>query len=682
MEQSFEEKLLGAIKKDDLKAFNALLEETKLGNLRLGRFPVLSLLYLYGSRKILSAYEFAYLKISSWDELAEPAYVAELFASKAGKCLRLYFDEVVSPVEMLLILDKTGRAKKAYPVAKPSEAIRKRLKAIYNIKYALGVTFRGNNIVLDRRPLNRREKKRLALACIGCLLILAIIIAVPVTATQLLPNRAAGEVSKLKHIDFASRETYTVVRDIVIPDGFTAETVNCNIKGGGGRLIFGKGATLGQFNGTLSDIEVVTSGSPIFDTCTNLATIQNVTVTVDADVDVTEQGAFVALTSYGVIENVRLNVKGRVRAVATGDDSQSVIMGGIVASNVYAETPTYPVQYVYGVIRNCSANYDVELSGDVGANASFGGVAGVNRAKIENCVVSGNITSDTFDLGGACYLNCNSIVSVINKANLTSTASAEGWTTVVAGVAIESRGANRYSPDAAEVRYCKNEGDLSATSAGDVIAGGIVANAYGRVEGCLSDGDVYVKANSGYVGGIIGRMEFESEYSVGVAEHCAVRGKLTLDLSDDTALVGGIVGFVRAIGITVQEPDMNGGVVTSTYFFGGGVKNCVFAGEKQGEIKYFGNIVGAPSAELYDNNDCFPSEDSANFAGNIYVQNGAAAFGAKIITVGEGEERSSYFEGVNGDKGAKAMSKEDALASQLLKDILAAFADEEESARN
>ena len=102
---TFEEKLLYTVKKDDLKSFKAMMRDSNLGNLRMGRFPVLSLLYLYGARKILSAYETGFLKISSWESVGEPIEVSQYFAKKAGKCLRLYFDEIVSPIEMLLILD-------------------------------------------------------------------------------------------------------------------------------------------------------------------------------------------------------------------------------------------------------------------------------------------------------------------------------------------------------------------------------------------------------------------------------------------------------------------------------------------------------------------------------------------------------------------------------------------------
>ena len=58
--------LLEAIINDDKTAYDAL---GPCGNYRLGRFPVLSLLYMYGAKRILSAHEKVLLEITSWQEI-------------------------------------------------------------------------------------------------------------------------------------------------------------------------------------------------------------------------------------------------------------------------------------------------------------------------------------------------------------------------------------------------------------------------------------------------------------------------------------------------------------------------------------------------------------------------------------------------------------------------------------
>ena len=669
--QAFEQKLLNTVKKDDIKSFKSMMRDTNLGNLRMGRFPVLSLLYLYGARRILSAYEEGFLKISNWENVGEPIEVSQLFAKKAGKCLRLYFDEIVSPIEMLLILDRTRRVKKAYPVAKPSESVRRRLKAIYSIKYALNVSYRGTNIVLDRRPLNRREKRRLALACIGCLLILAIVIATPITAAALLPDLDAGEVTKLKHIDFSSAETYTVLKDIVIPDGYTVDTVNCSFKGGGGRLIFGKGATFGQFNGTMSDIEICTAGSPIFQACTNISSIENVLVNVEADVEASSNAAFVAVASAATFKNVKVNARGKVRAVAgetSGEQAASMLLGGIVAQNLYAGNGA---QRVYGTLENCSANYDgLSLEGELEANASFGGLVGENYGVVRGCTVTGSISAHTVDLGGACYLNAYELMDVTCVATLTQIAEDSAWTSVVGGIAIENSGS---------IEGCQSKCDISVTSAGDAICGGIAAQSCGHITLCASSGKIVVNSKDDAIcGGIFGMSEIildeaRNTYYIGPVSKSLSTSALSVTAGGEKSYAGGIGGVLQYG--TIMQPvygsdgnvvmDEDGKIVTTPMYFSGTVTECVFMGSVSADFDAVGSILGVCGSNVYDENSYLMNgEKQTVFEGNIYVaSSGQAAFGGAATADGDIL--------IAPDKGAKAMSRDEISASDLYGEIIA-----------
>ncbi|MCM1394436.1 MAG: hypothetical protein NC179_06040, partial [[Eubacterium] siraeum] len=337
---TIEFELFKAVKKDDIKAFEGLMERAQCGAYRLGRFPVLSLLYLYKSRKILAEYEENFLKISAYEELREPIEVSNRFSKKAGKCLRLYLDEVVSPLEMLLILDRTTHLKRVFPIAKPSSAIRGRLKAIYSIKYALGVRFAGDGISLDRRPLSYREKKKLSTICISAILIIAIAIGVPVTTVSLLPKSEEGIVKTFEDIKFGEDTQFTLKNDVRVPEHFVAEKMNCSIAGNGKKLVLGKGASLGELNGTLSDMTIESAGNPIFTSLTVAAEIKNVTINVTADVTTTDSSAFVALTNYGLIDGVTVNISGSINALAKADNVDNenpaeLAFGGIVQHNHY-----------------------------------------------------------------------------------------------------------------------------------------------------------------------------------------------------------------------------------------------------------------------------------------------------------------------------------------------------------
>ncbi len=441
MAQSIEISLLQAVKKDDIKAFGALMEKAQCGAYRLGRFPVLSLMYLYKSRKLIHAYEERFLKITSYNILREPVEISKEFSQKAGKCLRLYFGEVVSPLEMLLILDKTKRLKRVFPSTKPSAAVKERLKAIYKIKYYLNVACEGDNIVIDRRPLSYREKKKIAVICLCSLLAVSVAVAVPVTVDAFT-------------VDFASSEVYTLNRDLVLKK--SVDKVNCTINGNGHKLILKNGVTLGELNGKLSDLTIESAGGAIVTVVSENATIENVTVNVDADITSSESAALVAETNYGTIDGVTVNVSGKINAVAPSAEVLSELtFGGIALSNdsIYDAG----TQKIYrGIIKNCTVNYSqFTLDGEAGANATFGGVAGINNGYLQDCAVTGEIVSDTFDIAGVCSVNNGVLSGNVNSADLSQTSSAAEWSPVTCGIVLT----NTYV-----IENCENRGNISSVS--------------------------------------------------------------------------------------------------------------------------------------------------------------------------------------------------------------------------
>ncbi len=436
MAQSIEISLLQAIIKDDTEVFGALTEKARCGAYRLGRFPVLSLMYLYKSRKLLRAYEARFLKISEYEVLREPAEISKKFSSKAGKCLRLYFGEVVSPPEMLLILNKTRRLKRVFPSTKPSAAVKERLKAIYRIRYSLSVAFEGDKIVIDRRPLSYREKKTIAAVCVCALFTVSVAVAVPVTINALT-------------VDLTSSKEYTLKRDLVLKK--SVDKVNCTIIGNGHKMIVGNGVTLGKLNGKISDLTIESPNQAVFKSVSESATIENVTLNVNADITASGNTALVAETNYGTIEGVTVNVSGKINAVAPSSDVlQELTFGGLVSENAYKTSESY------GIIKNCTVNYsDFRLVGEAGANASFGGVAGINNGYVEDCSVTGKILSDTFDIAGVCSLNNGLLSGNVNSADLSQISSDTEWNPVTCGIVLT----NAYVIDG-----CENRGKISSVS--------------------------------------------------------------------------------------------------------------------------------------------------------------------------------------------------------------------------
>ena len=59
--------------------------------------------------------------------------------------------------------------------------------------------------------------------------------------------------------------------------------------------------------------------------------------------------------------------------------------------------------------------------GNIKANATVGGIAGISEANIDNCFNTGNINSDTSIVGGIVGCNQNKITNCYNMGNITGT---------------------------------------------------------------------------------------------------------------------------------------------------------------------------------------------------------------------------------------------------------------------
>ena len=114
MDQAKINDILDAIKIDSLVLFADLIKNNE--NLSIGRFPILSLCYLYNAKKITKKYENTLLKAKEYKKTAEPQEIYLKFKDLAGRSLRLYLDKesIIPPIEMLAILHNDKKVKKLY----------------------------------------------------------------------------------------------------------------------------------------------------------------------------------------------------------------------------------------------------------------------------------------------------------------------------------------------------------------------------------------------------------------------------------------------------------------------------------------------------------------------------------------------------------------------------------------
>ena len=101
-------RILEAIKQDDLALFSVLTDKSK--NLLFGRFPLLSLCYLYNAKHIIKKFETELLKVTNYNLVQENVEIYQAFKKVAGKALRLY----IKPNTIVVINVRMGRTHPRY----------------------------------------------------------------------------------------------------------------------------------------------------------------------------------------------------------------------------------------------------------------------------------------------------------------------------------------------------------------------------------------------------------------------------------------------------------------------------------------------------------------------------------------------------------------------------------------
>ena len=465
----FNERLFQALKKDNVKEFKSCMEISNCGPLRLGRFPVLSVMYLYNARRLIYAYEKKFLKHNSWQDIGEPVELSVKFRDVAGKCLRFYLNETVSPVEMLLLLNRDFKLKRVFSKAHITAPVKQRLKDVYFVKWGLQAQFVRNQIVLERRPMTRAEKLRWLTSTLCVVLCVALVVGTPFAVNTFAPFIPDGDgvlnVSRWEQIRFNSDKIYALKNDVTVPANFFVEEMNCQLYGNGHTVTVNAGSVFGNIKGTLQDIVFETNGSPVAEKVAFGATVDQVTVNAAVDMQTNKAVGFFANSNYGTVKNVAVNLSGNLSVTATEQDSFNC--GGVVASNHTTEVGD---DAYYAYLFNCAVNFDgFTLQGNLQADAAFGGIVGTNDAWVESCQTDGAIVADTFDVAGICAENNYVIVKSANGADITQSTAVAGWNPLAAGIAIN----NYYVVD-----HCENNGAIASISTAVATIGSDTPCAY------------------------------------------------------------------------------------------------------------------------------------------------------------------------------------------------------------
>ena len=594
MEKVISEQIFHAIKSDNLSVFSRLI--TGHENLSFGRFPILSLCYLYNAKKITKAYFSVLCKLSEYAYVTEYFEIYQSFKNVAGRALRLYSNCNISPLEMLAILHKDSKVKKYFNIFAKSDIILNNLKTIYSIN-SQKVAISTMAIKISRPPLTNLQRKKSKFAIIVGGICSAVLI-----ITYLLAGFTIGlgtsslpyKITTARQLSMAlnSGGYYTITKNITLEDLTTDLSFNGELNGDGHTIYVKnspKNSLISVNNGTLGNLNIV---------------YENIDENISSSLSL-----FVG-TNNGKIHNVKVNCES-LTLNCTRTPSQDIYISSIATTN-------------NGTISNCDVELSAKLSASSQGECYVSGLVGKNLGSVTNCnFISGSIETTEIDIAG--IVSQNDVKGVVqncrNYVSLTQTSTLDEWSPSVGGIVVENYGLidNSY-----------NYGKVSITSSGEdtsynVCVAGVSALNYGNVTKCLNKGEIYSSSQRlvTYVGGITAYSSYWIENNQGITpviNGCGSVGNISFTSEHEDAFVfaGGISGYLYGEVSSCYSLAMyTNGYDESKYFVG----SCV--GSSYLQYQFFQNVICLSASNNY-------MLDQSN----VLYQIGALINNATIVSTG------------------------------------------------
>lgn len=568
MEQEKLNQLFIAIKKDDCKSFSSIMLSNSDLNISFGRFPILSLLHLYGSYSILAKYEKYLCKIHEYQKVFEPYDIYSDFKKKAKKSLRLFLnsEEFVYPILMLAILDERDELQNNYKIYYKNAKINEILAKIYKINCNISLIQENEEIVLPKKKMNFANRISIFAVMIVFVLFsvfsLVSVIVIKTTngiGTKSAPILVSSEQELLKAIK--TDRCYKLTQDISIGEDFLTKDF--------GGVIDGDGHTI-----TLS--ERVTG---LFETVSGSLCNLKISVTI-TNKNISQNFAILAQKNTGIIENVQ--ILGEI-SISSYSNEESYISGMVVDNS--------------GTITDSEISLNAVILNKESSDTFFTGFAGINNGKIENVKTkSCKFETDTTDVSGIATTNNGEIVSAINQAEISQSSEKE-WHPHSSGIVINNYGT---------ISGCENQAKITAisqisTKTNDsdefyVFVGGVATQNYGKIEKCENSGTLSGKSQISkiYVGGI-SALNQATESKSPIVSKSKVTATLSAESLSGEETIGGIVASNSAY--IYQIYIINVGTVEGSGFVGKIETDAktVYAGGVVGE-NYYGSVKDSYSS--------------------------------------------------------------------------------------
>ena len=514
--------LLNAIKTDNLVLFSSEIKGCE--NVCFGRFPLLSLCYLYNAKKIIKNYKNKLLEVRIYKVVTEPIELYKKFKTIAGRCLRLYVKEgcFVTPLEMLALLHKDFEVKKIYKTIYKNENVINNLKTIYYI-FGQDIKIDNSKIKIGRKVLSAYQKlpyKISFFASLGLIFLVCVFYLIAGFTTGLGTNISPYLVKSQAQLiqAFNSTGSYVLKSDIELNSSLNIGEFD-GVFDGGDHTIYVK--DLNSFlvvknNGTIKNLNIVYSNT---------------------QKEISNSVGLLAQINNGTIDNVKITVDS-LKLTCNKSSNNDIYITGFVQTN-------------NGYVENCSLKTNMIVDGVGDGECMVAGFVGTNNNTVTNCTFlqESSVTTTEADVAGVVVTNSfgATVNGCKNYANLCQTSQKNGWSPNVAGIAINNAGT---------LKNCLNKGMLSAISTneeteanGYVYLGGICATNTSVIERCKNDADLTATSQKIeiYCGGI-SAYSFESSdknnATIPNLKNCGVEGHISVETksTDAKVYVGGIGG--------------------------------------------------------------------------------------------------------------------------------------------
>lgn len=658
MEDYMLKRIYNAIKSDDEKTFTAFMVQENCFSYSFGRFPILSLCYMFKSYKILDKYEKKLLPISKYIVVQEYGEIYLKFKKLAKKSIRFFVAENQSFVYPIYILALTGdndTINRHYDIIYKNAEINEVLGKIYANLGENHTKIAVNKFVSKQNKHSFFQKLFITIACLVMCLMLAFpifslmaakkISGLGTNSSPIKISSSAEFVSAIK----SGKRNYKITEDIVLSEEVYSDKFSGKIDGNGHTVTLSKNQKTSLFDNLTGEINDL-----IFEVNLNDILLKN-------------DFAIIAKNFSGKISGCEINGEINAKFECSDDTYLSIF---VIENN--------------GEIKNSLSSVSVSATNDSEKNAFLSVFAGKNNGTISYSeTTKGELKTDTVDVAGIVAENNGKIISCTNRLTISQTSS-KLWHPNSAGIALNNNG---------EILNSKNYGNVSSESLNEestseenkngfaVYVAGIACNSINKIEGSRNYGDIFAKSKTAtiYAGGIVA-MNAISDKSMGTINLCKAICTINAENDDEREMfVGGLCGASNT-NITNSGYEGNikifsggraevGGLVGAHYqgVFNNYltiVANCYSAAtlssDSSGAEIYFGLVVGTCT-----------TGDGMNLSyllvNDFYVSNGANQF-YHIVQYSESDQ--SHPEAITNLNGLKSYSSLEELKNNYKGDIL------------